>query len=539
MITLRKTVALLAVVLIWLLAAACTAETAPSAAENAAAPSATTTVQVSPTAAVVDASPTAEPTVAPTAVPTEAPTESDNFIAALQSALTNRDFDAAQSQMSDPIAWGGYRSEWQQLSPDAARMQLEQWLPATASVQFSPPETDLTMMLDGQNPAMMLGGDVVVTAVIHSTGWGSTGADEAILFVEEVADGRFVWRAMLYALDGFLPEVGDLPVIDEQPAPVGLLYSKVDGSLWQVDANGQPVQLWYQEGVVPTPSPDGKHAFYQVQGDLWLVDLVSGDSRLLTSDRENSDLPNTHLVGYHTWVNNETILSGVLLDPETEGGPNFGHPALIDIATGDVTIVDEARLMSGYPAVSAAGEIAYNVVPQSATDTAFSWIFSPETGLTQFNPAEYADAPAGATIAPAWSPNNGQYIAWIISDGMTGQLVVFDLRSAVVFPGFGLAPFGGAIPNPIFSPDASHIALRQFTNDPQTTGLWLYALNGQPPLFIAQNGGESLWVDNDTLLFIQYDENFNATLQQYSVSNGVRSVVTLPEVFQIFGVVTP
>ncbi|MAT97848.1 MAG: hypothetical protein CL608_11945 [Anaerolineaceae bacterium] len=61
--------------------------------------------------------------------------------------------------------------------------------------------------------------------------------------------------------------------------------------------------------------------------------------------------------------------------------------------------------------------------------------------------------------------------------------------------------------------------------------------DGQEPVFIAQNGGESLWVNDHLLLFIAYDENFNAQLQQVDTLTGTRSVVILPDVFQIFSIV--
>ncbi|MBK8905527.1 MAG: hypothetical protein IPM53_30375 [Anaerolineaceae bacterium] len=536
--TIPKVLALFSLLSLWLLATACTPETGPGVEATAVPPtlteptaSATDVPPPTPTdEAAAEPEPTAE--LEPTAVPTN---DLTSFMTTVQTALAERDFDRLVSLMSDPFAFGNYRSEWQQFTPAEIRPLLENWLPDGAALQFSPADTDLSVMLDGQPAQTMLGPDVPVVAAWHSTGWGTEGEDEAILFVVEEGDGRFALKALLYAPLGFLPVSGELPVQDEQPAPVGLLYSQPDGSLWQVGADGQPQQLWYQEGITAVPSPDGQHAFFQVQGDLWLLDIASGETRALTTDRDEQG---THLAGFHWWYDNDTILSGVWLELNAEGGPNLGHPALIDITSGDVTVLDDQHLMSSSPAVAGDGAIAYSTAPQSAEDNQLAWIYDPETGVAAFDMAAFAGAPTGSYTAPAWSVD-GRFLAWLVSDGQNMHIAVFDLESGSVanLPSFPPAAFGGPYPNPIFSEDPGWLALRQFYNDPARNGLWLYSQNGQEPLFIAENGGEALWLNEHVLLFIDYDENFNGTLQQYDVLTGIRSAVTLPDVFQIFGII--
>lgn len=521
-----KRFALISLLVSLLFVAACTAESEPSVADD--------TTPNSPTTELV---PTLEPTAAivaeveETAVPTG---DLTSFTTSFQMALAQRDFDVVQQNMSDPFGFGPYRSEWSQLTPADMVAQLENILPQGAALQFNP-EADLIAMLDGQDPQMMLGPDVMVAAAWHTSGWGAEGQGEAILFIEEMGDGRFAWKAMIIAPDGFLPESAELPILDEQPAPIGLLYSQPDGSLWQVGAEGQPEQIWFQEGLMPTPAPDGQHAFFQVQGDLWLLDIATGESRALTMDHDDQG---THLAGFHWWVDNDTILTGIWLDFESDGGPNLGRPALIDIATGELTMVDSQHLMSSYPAVSASGAIAYSSVQQSANDTQTAWIYLPDTGVTVFDKEVISAAPEGSYSAPAWS-KDGNFLAWLVSDGVNVQLVVFgwEYQTVTSLPAFSGAAFGGPYPNPIFSEDSNWIALRQFTGTVENDGLWLYDQYGRPPLFIAQNGGESLWVNDHLLLFIDYDENFNAQLQQYDALTGTRSIVTLPDVVQIFGIV--
>lgn len=537
--TIRKLFAFIALLTLWLPAAACTPQSPTETGSTA-------------VAAPVDPAPTPSPTTPTTAEPpAPAPTETaaaetpagseldadfDAFSAALQTALAQRTFADLEPHMSDPFGLGAYRSEWQQLTPADALVQLMNWLPAGAAIEFTPQNVDLSVMLDGQNPFMMLGPDVQVAAVWHMTGWGATGADEAMLFVTEGADGRYALSALLVAPGGFISAINELPIVDEQPAPVGLLYGKPDGSLWQVGADGEPVQLGFEEGVMPTLAPDGRHAFYQVEDELWLLDVAAGESRLLTIAPDGSP---AILVGYHQWVNNTTILSGVLLDAEEEG-PNFGHPTLIDITTGVATVLDSMQLMSSYPAVSAQGVLAYASVQRHPDQTQTAWLYDPQTGVTPFDPTQFDGAPDGAYTAPGWSAD-GRFLAWLVGDGVNFRLAIFDLEANTVvsLPPFPGAPFGGAYPNPVFSPDPSRIALWQLTNHPSTTGLWLYTQDGAEPLFIAHNGGESYWLNDHLLLFIDYDENFNGQLQQVDTLTGVRSVVTLPEAVRILGVVQP
>lgn len=531
--TTRNVLALFSLFFLWLLATACSAETEPVTEATAVPPTIT-----DPTAAPTDAplpTPTIEPTVESAPMATAVSTNDlDSFMAEVQSALANRDFDQLASLMSDPVAFGGYRSEWQQFAPADLRPSLENLLPAGGTVQFSPADTDLSVMLDGQDPQNMLGPDVSVVAAWHTTGWGAESEDEAILFVVE-ADGRYALKAILYAHYGFLLELNDLPVQGEQPAPIGLLYSPVGSGVWQIGADGQPQQLTAQQDAVP--SPDGRHAFYVANENLWLIDLASDERTRLTSTADG-----VYLAGSEQWADNETILAGIWLDLEMEGGPNSGRPALIDIGSGELMLIDEPfqLLMKNDPAVSVTGTVAFDTTGRSADDNDFNWIYQPGTGTMTFEVGDFENAIENAGyISPAWSAD-GRFLTWLAFTGNNiNHLALFDLESGSVanLPSYQGIGFGGPYPNPVISPDTTWIALRQLTTNPDEWGLWLYTIDGQEPVFIAHNGGESLWLNDHVLLFIDYDENFNADLQQYDTVTGVRSAVTLPDVAQIFGIV--
>jgi hypothetical protein len=332
------------------------------------------------------------------------------------------------------------------------------------------------------------------------------------------------------------PLFNDLPVQGEQPAPVGLLYSPVEGGIWQIGTDGQPQQLTAQQDAIP--SPDGRHAIYNANDNLWLIDLASDERTQLTSTANGQYLA----IGPPQWADNETILVGIWLDLETEGGPNWGRPALIDIVSGELTLIDAPfqLLMRSIPAASGTGDVAFDTVGRSADDRDFNWIYQPGTGTTTFEAGDFVNAIENAGyVSPAWSVD-GRFLVWLAFTGNNvNHLAVFDLESGSVanLPSYQGIGFGGPYPNPVIGPDSNWIALRQLTTHPDLWGLWLYTQDGQEPVFIAQNGGESLWVNDHLLLFIDYDENFNGQLQQYDVLTGVRSVVTLPDVVQIFGIV--
>jgi len=174
---------------------------------------------------------------------------------------------------------------------------------------------------------------------------------------------------VLYTPLGFLPEFNDLPVEDEQPTPIGLMYRPVGGGIWQIGADGQPQQLTAQQDAVP--SPDGRHAFYVADENLWLIDLAGDERTQLTNTVDG-----VYLAGTQQWADNETILAGVWLDLETEGGPNWGYPTLINIISGELTLIDEPYkfLMRSYTAVSATGSVAFDQVGRDGDDRDFNWI---------------------------------------------------------------------------------------------------------------------------------------------------------------------
>jgi hypothetical protein len=53
------------------------------------------------------------------------------------------------------------------------------------------------------DPAAMLGPDVKVARVLHSTGWGTGASDEVLLFITEAPEGGYRWAALLWTSGAF------------------------------------------------------------------------------------------------------------------------------------------------------------------------------------------------------------------------------------------------------------------------------------------------------------------------------------------------
>ena len=101
--------------------------------------------------------------------------------------------------MSDSFIWADWRSEGIELEPEVAITNLGNIIPAPNSISHNAYPT-FTELLDGQDAQ-----DLFPTAVdfIHMTSWGSDGEGEAILVIDQNADGLYAWAGVLNALEGF------------------------------------------------------------------------------------------------------------------------------------------------------------------------------------------------------------------------------------------------------------------------------------------------------------------------------------------------
>lgn len=471
----------------------------------------TPTPTISPTATTVPATATAVPL-------TENTAELDAFIEQLQTAVTSQDYAAMQALMSDPIGVGPWRSQWQSLTPAQMMAQFRNnSLPAPLAVQFSGRTlAEITALLGGQSVTEMLGPDVNVAAVLHSSGWGQSIMDDALLFVSEV-DGRYTWRAFLYT-NGRFADAN----LETTAAPAGLIYIVWNEGIYQVQADGSHRQI-ADAATAGIPnlrvSQNGRYTAYLTLEDnkLWLIDNTTGEQQPLAAD--------VTLSGYLLWGDNDTLFTGVWLALSEADGPNNGHIATLDVNSGRLQILDESRLSSGRPALlSDYNWAAFDVFPAGPDDIFTGRHYHPDSGLQTFDQTAYAGSTGNPIGNPAWSPDPSQ-IAWLSFAGERNVVQVFDVeaKTAVTLFDWDPARFGALIPSPIWSPDGQWLLLEVWANGPEGSGVWLLAADGSSQTLIDGQGKEPYWANENQIVF-----GLNDGPRLYDLTTGETFKLELP-----------
>lgn len=449
----------------------------------------------------------------------------DAFVMQLETAVTSQDYAQMEALMSDPIGIGGWRSEWRMYTPDQTILAFQSGsLPAPLAVQFSALNDDEITALIGQPPASMFGPTTNIAAALHSSGWGQSMSDDAILFVAE-EDGRYYWHAFLYTNGRF----ADASLTTVVP-PGGLIYRAFENGILQIQADGTPGKLFdEQTALLPNlqVSPDGKHAAYiNEERQLWLIDSVTGDQQQLAAGFD--------LNPFFVWGDAGNILMGVWLDPNEADGPNNGHMAVTNIDSGEVVILDEEHLTWNRPTMlTNGGLVAFDILPSSADDIMTGRIYDPETGLQPFNPGSFSptnDLISSPIFNPSWSPDGSQ-ISWLATTGERFAVQLFDLEgqtSAQIFD-WDPARFGGLVPSPVWSPDGHWLALDVLANGPEGSGIWLLAADGSQTLVDAQ-GHNPYWLDDFQMVF-----NLNNETRLFDRGSEQQFRLDLPEFSAVLG----
>ena len=256
----------------------------------------------------------------------------------------------------------------------------------------------------------------------------------------------------------------------------GLVYQTADG-LWQVNADGQPVQIFDRADTVV--SPDSTQALYRETDDLWLADLTTGERRNLTQTADRSECcaqwwpGQPDLILFSSWT-------------QESAGPNSGFPTVARLDGADeghpreYRVLDDRGVSYALPAPSPDGEtVAYDRAGQA-------WLYRPDTGPEPFDLAPYglSSDPQLRVVSPAWSPD-GRRLAWVVGDCRQGEcqtsIGVFDLeaQAAELLHAYSPVGRGGQPPAPIWSPDGRWLAFTAWAMNPDDAGLWVLRIEGQ------------------------------------------------------------
>jgi Tol biopolymer transport system component len=146
----------------------------------------------------------------------------------------------------------------------------------------------------------------------------------------------------------------DAPPID-LPAPLLVQMSDTNewAGLWLFDGQSNPTRLAYTPEVGSFDlAPDRTRALYFNTGDIWLLDIVSGESRQVTPE----DDPASYLFYFHWWPTREGFVTGT---GEDIGMCSDGFLTYVSL-DGEVEILDDTVRLSSDFAVSPDGQtVAY------------------------------------------------------------------------------------------------------------------------------------------------------------------------------------
>jgi hypothetical protein len=145
------------------------------------------------------------------------------FKQALVDALNARDYNLLKLLMDDSFTIGYWQSEGTSHTPDLAIEQLQRNLMNSSSRVTADYNKNLVELL-GTDPARIVDPAILEVNPLFTTGWGSQGKDEAILFTAKLPDGGLYWYGLLFAKEGFAKPTPIPPPVDTNAYPTNVKY---------------------------------------------------------------------------------------------------------------------------------------------------------------------------------------------------------------------------------------------------------------------------------------------------------------------------
>lgn len=132
----------------------------------------------------------------------------------LVEALNARDFDLLRVLINDSLMIAPWRSEGAAFDAGSAIEQLRSNYLNLTSPIIADPNKDLNALLQGIDPASILGPNIDLAGTLFVSGLGPEGKGEGILYVTRLSDGSLSWHGLLFAPEGFVNPVPTQPAAD-------------------------------------------------------------------------------------------------------------------------------------------------------------------------------------------------------------------------------------------------------------------------------------------------------------------------------------
>lgn len=288
------------------------------------------------------------------------------------------------------------------------------------------------------------------------------------------------------------------PTATVSDALPGLVYGAYnrdtnEEAIWQVGENGKVEKIisGYSHADF---SPDGDRAivgdniYATGSGCNWLMDFIQSEfTPLDCAGPPSSDefLFPASIIGW-----NPDDQASVFAIVESSGNPMggaSGYLGKLSLRDGSAKTLDPGHLIQSAQVSPNGKSIAYSSY-DSDTFRYSGWIYSAETGVAQFTPADY-----GLNYQhignPTWSPD-GSKIAWgLMNDDLSSAVAVFDLqdKTAVILETFqqsSIAPDSRPMPpSPQWSLDGNWLSANIRRSDDtdgydESSGYWLFRADG-------------------------------------------------------------
>ena len=316
---------------------------------------------------------------------------------------------------------------------------------------------------------------------------------------EEEAGGGGAPAAEATATESPLPSPTPTRALDEAESEVpetvrqlpGIVY-RTEDALWQLDATGEAISLSTNSDL--SLSPTGDRGLYLADGDVWVVDLNTGEERNVTAESGR-----THITAQWWPARPDTLV--LTSWGEGEQGPNSGKLTLVEADGSNYRIAHpEGNLSYAQPAPAPDGQtIAYD-------EAGSAWLYHLDGGAEPFAPAAYLprDVEVPRIASPSWS-SDGDRLAWMmaVQGGEYGNeagwdiaLGVFDLASGtgtIIHP-YQTAGRGGWLPPALWSPDGEWLVFSVEATDAEERGLWVTRADGNGQTRLHPNvSAQSFW----------------------------------------------